>query len=103
MDSARSAPGGVGCWHCPPDAANNPDHISGQGARFMVRWRRHTSTLASALIALAWLTVAAPAQDFPARTVRIVVAFPAGGPTDFVARLLADKLKSLLGQSVVVE
>ena len=34
---------------------------------------------------------------------RIVVAFPAGGPTDFVARLLADKLKSMLGQSFVVE
>src|SRR3954471_19645645 len=45
----------------------------------------------------------ASAQDFPTRPVRIVVAFPAGGPTDFVARLLADKLKSLLGQSVVVE
>ena len=33
----------------------------------------------------------------------MVIAFPAGGPTDFVARLLADRLKDLLGQSVVVE
>jgi tripartite-type tricarboxylate transporter receptor subunit TctC len=69
----------------------------------MVRLRRHTSILAATLIALAWLIVAASAQHFPARAVRVVVAFPAGGPTDFVARLLADKLKSLLGQSVVVE
>src|SRR5262249_36761625 len=42
-------------------------------------------------------------QDSPSRVVRIVVAFPAGGPTDFVARLIADKLKLLLGQNVIVE
>src|SRR3954447_11963329 len=45
----------------------------------------------------------ASAQDFPTRAVRLVVAFPAGGPTDFVARLLADKVKGILGQSVLVE
>jgi len=45
----------------------------------------------------------ADAQEFPTRIVRMVVAFPAGGPTDFVARLLADKLKTLLGQPVVIE
>ena len=39
------------------------------------------------------------AQEFPSRVIRIVVAFPAGGPTDFVARLVADKLKPLLGQT----
>jgi tripartite-type tricarboxylate transporter receptor subunit TctC len=49
------------------------------------------------------LIAAAPAQDFPSRIVRVVVAFPAGGPTDFVARLLADKLKSILGHGVVIE
>ncbi len=51
----------------------------------------------------AMLPAPAAAQDFPSRTVRVVVAFPAGGPTDFVGRVLADKLKSLLGQSVVIE
>jgi tripartite-type tricarboxylate transporter receptor subunit TctC len=43
------------------------------------------------------------AQELPARTIRMVVAFPAGGPTDFVARLLAEKLKPLIGQAVIVE
>jgi tripartite-type tricarboxylate transporter receptor subunit TctC len=45
----------------------------------------------------------ARAQDYPNRTVRVVVAFPAGGPTDFVGRMLADKLKGILGQSVIIE
>src|SRR6476619_4643581 len=58
------------------------------------------------LLAIAALLGSAPgatAQDFPARPIRLVVAFPAGGPTDFVARLLADKLKGILGQSVLIE
>src|SRR4051812_15210534 len=46
---------------------------------------------------------AALAQDYPARLIRMVIAFPPGGPTDFVGRLLADKLKELLGQSVIIE
>ncbi len=55
--------------------------------------------------ALVLLTAALPAcaQDYPASLIRIVVAFPPGGPTDFVARLLADKLKTLLGQGVIIE
>jgi tripartite-type tricarboxylate transporter receptor subunit TctC len=55
------------------------------------------------LLALLGPAGAAIAQDFPARPIRLVVAFPAGGPTDFVARLLADKVKDILGQSVLVE
>jgi len=65
--------------------------------------RRLMSALATALVALLCPMPGASAQEFPSRIVRIVVAFPAGGPTDFVARLLADKLKSMLGQSFVVE
>jgi tripartite-type tricarboxylate transporter receptor subunit TctC len=57
-----------------------------------------------ALAVLPWLAASqAGAQDFPSRIVRIVVAFPPGGPTDLVARLLADKLKASLGQSVIIE
>ena len=57
----------------------------------------------SALLALMLPPARAPAQELPSRIVRMVVAFPAGGPADFVARLLADKLKALIGQSVIVE
>jgi tripartite-type tricarboxylate transporter receptor subunit TctC len=43
----------------------------------------------------------ARAQDFPNRPIRMVIAFPAGGPTDFVGRLIADKLKDTLGQVII--
>lgn len=55
------------------------------------------------IVTLLAAATSATAQDFPARPIRLVVAFPAGGPTDFVARLLADKLKGILGQSVLIE
>jgi len=45
----------------------------------------------------------AQAQDYPSRTVRIVVPFPPGGNTDFVARLMADHLGKLWGKPVVVD
>ena len=45
----------------------------------------------------------AVAQDYPARAVRLVVTFPAGGSADITARVFADKLSELWRQPVVVE
>jgi tripartite-type tricarboxylate transporter receptor subunit TctC len=45
----------------------------------------------------------AAAQSFPNRPIKILVGFPAGGPSDVPARIIADKLQRSLGQSVVVE
>jgi tripartite-type tricarboxylate transporter receptor subunit TctC len=64
------------------------------------------SIVARLLIAFGALLTAAAAgraQDLPSRPIRMVVAFPPGGPTDFVARLLADKLKTLIGRTVIIE
>jgi len=58
---------------------------------------------ATALLLAAAAAPAVRAQDFPNRPIRIVIAFPPGGPTDFVGRLVADKVKDILGQSVIVE
>ena len=59
------------------------------------------------MIALALLPVAvaqkAQADDFPTRPIHIVIAFPPGGPTDFVGRVVAEKMKSALGQSVIID
>jgi tripartite-type tricarboxylate transporter receptor subunit TctC len=46
---------------------------------------------------------ASVAGGYPERTIKIVVPFPAGGPTDVAARLIAQSLSSRLGQSVIVE
>lgn len=60
------------------------------------------------LVLLIAAFVAAPsmpghADSYPQRSIRIVVPFPAGGPTDVAARLIAQSLSSRLGQSVVIE
>ena len=45
----------------------------------------------------------AHAQDYPNRTIKFVVPFPAGGPADTISRILTDKMASLIGQSMVIE
>ena len=57
------------------------------------------------LVSMQWIVAAGPvlAQEYPTRLIRVLIAFPPGGPTDFVGRLLADKMSTLLGQRVYIE
>jgi tripartite-type tricarboxylate transporter receptor subunit TctC len=58
-----------------------------------------------ALIALAMLAgiAGAQAQSYPTRPITLVVPFPPGGSTDAAARIMAERMRTLLGQSIVIE
>ena len=67
---------------------------------------RRASKLAVAALAFSaglMLPTLAVAQAYPSRAVKIIVPFPAGGPLDYTARLLADKFASSMKQPFVVE
>jgi tripartite-type tricarboxylate transporter receptor subunit TctC len=56
-----------------------------------------------ALVASFATLSSAQGQDYPARPVTVIVGFPPAGPTDTVARILADRMSRSLGQPVIVE
>jgi tripartite-type tricarboxylate transporter receptor subunit TctC len=60
----------------------------------------------ASVLAIGFATAAvaiAAAQSYPNKPIKMVVPFPAGGPTDAMARIVSDRLGTVLGQSVVVE
>src|SRR5215471_11434987 len=67
------------------------------------------SLCVSTFMRVAWLALLVAwsgplaAQDFPNRTIKLIVPFPAGGPSDTIARVLVDKMSSLLGHPMVIE
>ena len=63
--------------------------------------RRHLLQLAAATLAVS--SAAAWAQTFPVRPIKLVIAFPAGGPTDITMRQLAENASKILGQPVIIE
>src|SRR5262245_9058830 len=60
---------------------------------------RALTTAAALMLGL----TSASAQDYPTRPITMIVPFPAGGPTDTVARVTAQEMSKLLGQQIVVE
>ena len=65
--------------------------------------RRRFLRLAASSVTLASLTHQAGAQTYPARPITMIVPASAGGPTDTIARILAERMSALLGQTVVIE
>src|SRR3954470_9448899 len=58
-----------------------------------------------AVLGAALLALAAPAvaQPYPSKPIHLIVPYPAGGGTDFFARLVGAKMSELIGQPIVVE
>ena len=65
--------------------------------------RRALSVQMLALAALSLAPLAAQAQAFPSKPVRLIVTYPPGGSSDLMARITAEKLGALWGQQVLVE
>src|SRR2546421_11349401 len=74
-----------------------PTRIVGEGAMAAV-----SRVLLAAMLLLSGIA-ASSAQNYPSKPVRVVVGFPAGGPTDAIARIVAQKLTDNLGQQFYVE
>src|SRR6202047_2335547 len=64
--------------------------------------RRYLTAMFAALFALGWTGIVA-AQPYPARNLTMIVPFPAGGATDTLARYLAEQMRGILGQSIIIE
>ena len=62
-----------------------------------------TRVLRAAIALLAGSAAAASQPAFPSRPITMVVAFAAGGSTDLIARVLAQRMGSILGQTVIIE
>jgi len=62
---------------------------------------KHSKFLAALL--LACTAFAVQAEDYPQRPIRVVVGYTAGGATDTIARVVADKISGPLGQPVIIE
>jgi len=56
-----------------------------------------------AALALAVASGPAMAQDYPTRPITMIVPYPAGGPSDVVARIMADGMGRVLGQNIIIE
>jgi tripartite-type tricarboxylate transporter receptor subunit TctC len=65
--------------------------------------RRRFLHLTAGIAALPAVSRIAKAQTFPSRPITIVVGYAAGGPTDTIARIMAERMKAVLGQPVLVE
>lgn len=65
--------------------------------------RRWLMAAVAAMLGLGWTAVVAAAQVYPARPITMIVPFPAGGATDTLARYLAEQMRGILGQPVIIE
>ena len=62
-----------------------------------------TMLAVSLMAGMSCLVTATRADDYPSRTITMIVPFPPGGPSDVVARIIADGMSRVLNQTIVIE
>jgi tripartite-type tricarboxylate transporter receptor subunit TctC len=65
--------------------------------------RRLFAVIALAVFASVAALTSAQAQNWPSRQITLIVPFPPGGSTDVVARIVAEGMRPLLGQPIIIE
>src|SRR5437899_1064296 len=65
--------------------------------------RRKFLHLAAGAAALPAVSRVARAQAYPTRPLTVIVPFPAGGPADTVARIISERMRTTLGQPIIIE
>jgi len=68
-----------------------------------VDFRRRRFLLAAGAIALSLGSRNSWAQGYPTRPIMMIVPYGAGGPTDTVARIIAEGMRKMLGQPIIIE
>jgi tripartite-type tricarboxylate transporter receptor subunit TctC len=88
----------------PPEAALLTRNV-GRTREGIVRTLLRASALAALqiLLSLVVLPLAANAQNYPTKPIRLVVPFPPGGPNDIIGRVVGQKIQDLLGQLVIID
>jgi tripartite-type tricarboxylate transporter receptor subunit TctC len=88
--------------HCLASTAQNGSYTSSH-ADLDIRAQHLKTIVSAAFVFFAAGLADAHAQTYPSRPITIVVPFPAGGPTDTLARVLADRMKTTIGQTFIIE
>src|SRR6516162_7836002 len=101
--SPRRTPCGV----TPRNPNDGGARWSAMSDSFLFRSRRCSTNrwitaLLAAMLGVGWIGMAA-AQSYPVRPITMIVPFPPGGATDTLARYLAEEMRPILGQSIIIE
>src|SRR5258708_40193113 len=65
--------------------------------------REFITLLSGAAVAVVTVPLAVAGQDYPSRSITLIVNFPPGGSTDAMARIIREPLSQALGQSIIID
>ena len=93
---------------CGVETGSRRENPSNQQSRAPFRFDRNgkgSSVWPALVIAMAFVASVVPAraQDYPSRSITVVVPFPADGASDVVARIVTSQMSGILGQSIIIE